>query len=120
MTRRPRCWSPRTGRGVAVRSCHSRRAQTRRSTACPSIEHVVTVRRTENEHHFVQGRDHWYHELMAEASADCPPEEMDAEDLLFLLYTSGTTGKPKGIAHSTGGYLTGVGGDPSHDLRHPR
>jgi len=77
-------------------------------TACPSIQHVVTVRRTENEHHFVEGRDHWYHELMAEASADCPPEEMDAEDLLFLLYTSGTTGKPKGIAHSTGGYLTGV------------
>ncbi|MEX2420964.1 MAG: acetate--CoA ligase, partial [Actinomycetota bacterium] len=75
---------------------------------CPTIEHVVTVRRTESEHHFVEGRDHWYHDLMAQADATCPPEEMDAEDLLFLLYTSGTTGKPKGIVHTTGGYMTGV------------
>ena len=56
----------------------------------------------------VDGRDHWYHELMAEADADCPAEPLDSEQLLYLLYTSGTTGKPKGIMHTTGGYLTQV------------
>jgi len=75
---------------------------------CPTIEHVVTVRRTGGDHPFTPGRDLWYHELIAEQSPECPPEEMDAEDVLFLLYTSGTTGKPKGIVHTTGGYLTGV------------
>ncbi len=75
---------------------------------CPSIQHVVTVRRTGSDHPFVDGRDHWYHELIADQPAECPCEEMDAEDLLYLLYTSGTTGKPKGIAHTTGGYLTQV------------
>jgi acetyl-CoA synthetase len=75
---------------------------------CPTIEHVVTVRRCGNEHAFVEGRDHWYHDLVANQPAECPPEEMGAEDLLYLLYTSGTTGKPKGIAHTTGGYLTQV------------
>jgi acetyl-CoA synthetase len=75
---------------------------------CPTIQHVVTVRRTGAEHSFTPGRDHWYHELIADQPAECPPEEMDAEDFLYLLYTSGTTGKPKGIAHTTGGYLTQV------------
>ena len=75
---------------------------------CPSIEHVVTVRRTGGEHPFVAGRDVWYHDLVGGQPATCEPERMDAEDLLYLLYTSGTTGKPKGIAHTTGGYLTGV------------
>ena len=74
----------------------------------PSIEHVVVVRRTESDVDMTGGRDHWYHELMDGASTDCPPEKMDAEDLLYLLYTSGTTAKPKGIMHTTGGYLTQV------------
>jgi acetyl-CoA synthetase len=75
---------------------------------CPSIEHVITLRRCENEHAFTEGRDIWYHDLVADQPTECAPEEMDAEDILYLLYTSGTTGKPKGIAHTTGGYLTQV------------
>jgi acetyl-CoA synthetase len=75
---------------------------------CPSIEHVITLRRCGNEHAFTEGRDHWYHELIAEQAPTCEPEDVEAEDLLYLLYTSGTTGKPKGIVHTTGGYLTQV------------
>jgi acetyl-CoA synthetase len=74
----------------------------------PSIEHVVVVRRGGNPVDMQAGRDHWYHELMAAADPVCPPEPMDSEQLLFLLYTSGTTGKPKGIMHTSGGYLTHV------------
>jgi acetyl-CoA synthetase len=74
----------------------------------PSIEHVVVVKRGGNDVDMKPGRDQWYHDLMAGAAADCPAEPMDSEQLLFLLYTSGTTGKPKGIMHTTGGYLTHV------------
>ncbi len=76
--------------------------------SCPSVTGVVVVRRTDTEVTMVEGRDHWYHELVGSASPECPPEPMDSEDLLFLLYTSGTTAKPKGIMHTTGGYLTQV------------
>jgi acetyl-CoA synthetase len=75
---------------------------------CPTIERVVTVRRAGGDHPFTAGRDVWYHELVEGKASECEPEHMDSEDLLYLLYTSGTTGKPKGIAHTTGGYLTQV------------
>ncbi|HJQ18825.1 MAG TPA: acetate--CoA ligase [Gemmatimonadaceae bacterium] len=81
---------------------------------CPSIRNVVVVQRRPGaggDEAFAQmqeGRDHWWHRLMQSASTSCEPEQMDAEDVLYILYTSGTTGKPKGIVHTTGGYLTGA------------
>jgi acetyl-CoA synthetase len=71
----------------------------------PSVQKMVVVKRTGGRVAWTEGRDVWYEELMAKASADCPPEHMDAEDPLFILYTSGSTGKPKGVLHTTGGYL---------------
>jgi acetyl-CoA synthetase len=72
---------------------------------CPMLETVIVIENSGKHVNWVEGRDWWYHHLMATASADCPPEPMDAEDPLFILYTSGSTGKPKGVQHSTGGYL---------------
>ncbi len=69
-----------------------------------SVKNVLVVRRTEQNIKMLSGRDHWWHELKAEASHDCPAEQMDSEDLLFILYTSGTTGQPKGVVHTTAGY----------------
>ncbi len=73
--------------------------------ACPNVHTVVVVKCTGGDIAWHDGRDVWYQEIVAEASSDCPPEEMDAEDPLFILYTSGSTGKPKGVLHTTGGYI---------------
>ena len=81
---------------------------------CPSIEKVITVRRTGKEVAMQSGRDIWYHEAVGRVSDTCPCEEMDAEDPLFILYTSGSTGKPKGVLHTTAGYL--VYAALSHEL----
>jgi acetyl-CoA synthetase len=84
----------------------------------PSIKHCVVVRRRSgaegDEAAMTEGRDHWWHRLLDRESAACPAEAMDAEDMLFILYTSGTTGKPKGIVHTTGGYLTHVASTAKH------
>ncbi|MEE8482667.1 MAG: acetate--CoA ligase, partial [Acidiferrobacterales bacterium] len=73
--------------------------------SCPNVHTVLTVKHTGGDIGWDDKRDVWYHDVMAEASVDCPPEQMDAEDPLFILYTSGSTGKPKGVLHTTGGYL---------------
>ncbi len=78
------------------------------ASECPSIEHIIVVRHTGDEVDWESPRDIWWDEAMATADDECPPEEMDAEDPLFILYTSGSTGKPKGVLHTTGGYLVYV------------
>jgi acetyl-CoA synthetase len=75
---------------------------------CPSVRHSLVFRRTAHDVTMQDGRDHWWHDVVDRQASECEPERMDSEDLLFILYTSGTTGKPKGIMHTTGGYLTQV------------
>ncbi|MCZ7599120.1 MAG: acetate--CoA ligase [Gammaproteobacteria bacterium] len=90
---------PRGGRNVALKANVEQALE-----RCPDVHTTIVVRRTGGNVPTNDKRDVWYHEAMAEASADCPAEEMDAEDPLFILYTSGSTGKPKGVLHTTGGY----------------
>ena len=107
-TPRPSSSSPPTAAGGAARSCRSRRTsmtpwRNRRPSRSASSSTAAISRST-----MKPGRDLWWHELMADASADCPPEPLDSEHPLFILYTSGSTGKPKGVLHTTAGYLLGV------------
>ncbi len=72
--------------------------------SCPSVKNVVVYQRTKAKVNMKEGRDHWWHDLVAKAAPNCPAEQLDSEDPLYILYTSGSTGKPKGIVHTTGGY----------------
>ncbi|MBB4287810.1 acetate--CoA ligase [Roseospira goensis] len=90
----------RGGRGVPLKANTDKALE-----SCPSVKHVVVVQHTGADIQMVSGRDHWYHAITGGQPAECAPEEMNAEDPLFILYTSGSTGKPKGVLHTSGGYL---------------
>src|SRR5262249_36509685 len=75
---------------------------------CPTVKKTIVINHADHAVSMNEGRDYWYHELMKDAGPECAPEPMDAEDTLFILYTSGTTGKPKGIVHTPGGYMVGA------------
>ena len=72
---------------------------------CPNVKKCIVVKRTGGDISWNKKRDVWYHDLIKDVSSQCEPEEMNAEDPLFILYTSGSTGKPKGVLHTTGGYM---------------
>ena len=105
---RPSCWSRPTAATGAARSSRSRKMPTAPRTCAPRSSNVVVYRRTGQEVNWTHGRDHWWHELEANAASSCPPEPLDSEHPLYILYTSGSTGRPKGILHTTGGYLLGT------------
>ena len=86
----------------------------------PTVEKCIVFNRCDQQVDMKPGRDLWWHELMADASADCPAEPLDSEHPLYILYTSGSTGKPKGILHTTAGYLLGAAHDARMGLRPPR
>jgi acetyl-CoA synthetase len=90
----------RGGRAVPLKANTDKALET-----CPGVKKVVVVKRTGGDVAWEDGRDVWYHDAIADQPTDCPPEEMGAEDPLFILYTSGSTGKPKGVLHTTGGYM---------------
>jgi acetyl-CoA synthetase len=93
----------RGGRAIALKASADKAMQ-----RCPKVDRCIVVKRTGGKIDWREGRDHWYEDLMSRSSPDCAPEEMGAEDPLYILYTSGSTGKPKGVVHTTGGYLTYV------------
>ncbi len=93
----------RGGRNVALKSNADKALE-----SCPDVKNVFVVKRTGGDIDWKDGRDIWYHEAVADVSADCPAEQMDSEDPLFILYTSGSTGKPKGVQHCSAGYLLGA------------
>ena len=111
-TRRRSSSSPPTAAGGAARRRPSSPRSTRRWRRRPTIEHVLVVRRVgdalEGGTAMAEGRDVWWHDIVDRQSDDCPPVPVDSEHMLYLLYTSGTTAKPKGILHTTAGYLLGA------------
>ena len=119
-TPRPGCSSPPTAAGGAARSCRSSRTSMRPWPSRRPSRSASSSTAATSTVDMKPGRDLWWHELMADASADCPAEPLDSEHPLYILYTSGSTGKPKGVLHTTAGYLLGVVADAQMGLRPAR